>query len=173
MRQRVFNILISIAVFGLGIIQYLDHTSKKDSRKITVKVVIDDKEPSFIGKSPKEGLMEALLYYDIKHPEIVYAQAVLETGNFKSQLCVQHNNLFGLYNSKQSRYFKYNHWSESVKGYKNMIQNRYKPPNDYYKFLNNIGYAEDPRYINKLKRIVNRNDKRRTSDAVTISNQAK
>lgn len=161
MIQRIFNILISIAVFDLGIIQYLDHTSKKDKREITVKVVINDKELSFLSKSPKEGLMEALLYYDIKHPEIVYAQAVLETGNFKSQLCVQHNNLFGLYNSRKSRYFKYNHWSESVKGYKNMIQYRYKedikkPPNneDYYNFLHRIGYAEDKDYINKIKNIV-------------------
>lgn len=50
--------------------------------------------PSFMNKSPEEGLMEALEYYDIHHKEIVYAQAVLETGHFKSGGCRKGNNLF-------------------------------------------------------------------------------
>lgn len=41
---------------------------------------INAKTPSFMNKSPKEGLWEALEYYGIHHKEIVYAQAVLETG---------------------------------------------------------------------------------------------
>jgi hypothetical protein len=34
-----------------------------------------------------------------------------------------------------------------------MIQNRYKDGEDYYKFLKRIGYAEDPDYIVKLKKL--------------------
>ena len=35
------------------------------------------------------------------------------------------------------------------------VQKKYRPPNDYYKFLRELPYATDPQYINKLKRIVN------------------
>lgn len=111
--------------------------------------------PDFMNKSAEEGLMEAFEYYDIHHPEIVYAQAVLETGHSKSVGCLKHNNLFGLYNSKAKRYCRFNHWSESVVAYKEWIQRRYKPPEDYYEFLKRIHYARDPKYIKKLKKIVN------------------
>ena len=32
--------------------------------------------PSFMNKTPQEGLKEALKYYNVKYPEIVYAQAM-------------------------------------------------------------------------------------------------
>lgn len=115
--------------------------------------------PSFYSKSPQEGLWDALIYYDIKHPDIVYAQAILETGYFKSKGCIKDHNLFGLYNSKKQRYYKFNHWTESVKAYKEWIQYRYKPPNDYYGFLEKIHYAEDPMYTTKLKQIVKKHGK--------------
>lgn len=114
--------------------------------------------PSFMNKSPEEGLMEALEYYDIHHKEIVYAQAVLETGHFKSGGCRKDNNLFGLRGSKN--YYKYKHWSESVKAYKEKIQSRYRPGEDYYKFLERIHYAENPQYTNVLKRIVDGENRR-------------
>ena len=31
-----------------------------------------------------------------------------------------------------------------------------EPPNDYYQFLMDIGYTEDPQYVEKLKNIVKR-----------------
>lgn len=109
--------------------------------------------PSFMHKSPKDGLWEALEYYHIHHKEIVYAQAILETGHFKSGGCRKGHNLFGL---RGKHYHRYKHWSESVKAYKEKIQNRYRPGEDYYKFLKRIHYAEDPNYINLLKSIVKR-----------------
>lgn len=131
--------------------------------------VIKHSKPKFFSQSPEEGLMEALKYYGVKHPEIVYAQAVLETGNFKSNLCLNKNNLFGLYNSKAKRYYRFNHWSESIESYVNDIQDRYRPPNNYYKFLSDIGYAEDPNYIKKIKKIVN--DKRRSEQLSSNKNR--
>lgn len=107
--------------------------------------------PSFMNKGPQEGLWEALEYYDVHHKEIVYAQAVLETGWFKSGGCRKGNNLFGL---RGKRYHRYNHWSESVKAYKEKIQSRYKPGEDYYKFLKRIHYAEAQNYTTLLKSIV-------------------
>ena len=133
---------------------------------IEVADTIINEQPKFFSQTPKEGLEEALSYYGLKHKDIVYAQAVLETGHFKSDLCLNGNNLFGLYDSKNHRYYTFDHWKDCVIAYKEMVQYKYKgdndkPPNDYYKFLSDIGYAEDAQYIQKLKDIVNRNDKRR------------
>ena len=100
----------------------------------------------------------------------MYTQAILETGHFTSAICQNRNNLFGLYNSSKKEFYSFEHWSESVRAYIDFIQYRYKPPNDYYEFLDNIGYAEDPEYINKLKRIVNQYDKRRATDTVSTTN---
>ena len=108
---------------------------------------------TFENKTPEEGIDEALLYYDIKHPTIVKAQAILETAHFSSDLCVKNNNLFGLYDSKNKRYYSYNHWWESIIAYKKTIQKRYENSRYYYMFLEDIEYAEDKEYINKLKEI--------------------
>ena len=120
-------------------------------------------KPKFLTQSPKDGLEEALIYYKVHHEDIVYAQAILETGYFKSRVCLEYNNLFGLYNSRKKQYYRFNHWSESVTAYKNWIQRRYKPSEDYYIFLDRIKYAESIEYIPLLKKIVNKrkNDKRR------------
>lgn len=106
-----------------------------------------------MGMTPKDGLFYALEYYEIKEPYIVYSQAILETGNFTSKLCVEHGNLFGIYDSINYRYKHFSHWIKSVEAYKRRIQNRYKEGEDYYRFLLRINYASDPDYISKLKRI--------------------
>lgn len=152
-----------IILFLSIVLLFAVHNPLKKEKPPELNVIIEEVEqiPSFFNKSPQEGLFEALQYYDVKHPNIVYAQAVLETGYFKSNLCKEKNNLFGLYNSKSKEFYAFDHWSESVIAYKDFLQYRYIPPNDYYNFLDSIGYAEDPEYINKLKIIVNKNDKRR------------
>ena len=109
--------------------------------------------PAFENKTPEEGIDEALQYYKIEHSTIVKAQAILETGNFTSNLCIKNNNLFGLYDSKNKRYYSYNHWWESVEAYKKLIQRKYDNSKYYYMFLEDIKYAKDKDYINKLKEI--------------------
>ena len=156
MKQRVFNVLISLAVLGLWAIVLPDHYKGDEPPQygvVDVKLV----QPEFLlSENPEEGLIAAMDYYGVKHPEIVYAQAILETGHFRSKVCKEYNNLFGLYDSYKGDYYKFDHWSESVVAYLNYIQYRYKPPDDYYQFLIKIGYAEDPRYVEKLKNIVKR-----------------
>ena len=86
---------------------------------------------TFENKTPEEGIDEALQYYNIEHPTIVKAQAILETGHFTSDLCIKNNNLFGLYDSKNKRYYSYNHWWESIEAYKKLIQRKYTYINYY------------------------------------------
>ena len=133
---------------------------------IEVADTIINEQPKFFSQSPKEGLEEALSYYGLEHKDIVYAQAVLETGHFTSKVCLEYNNLFGLYDSKNKDYYKFNHWSESVVAYKEWIQKKYQPPNNYYTFLREINYAEEKNYTRILKEIVKnrKDDKRRHTE---------
>ena len=122
-----------------------------DFKSITLEqiIVMDINVPP-----TKENVAACLHYYGVKHPEIVLAQGILETGHFKSNACVLYNNLFGL--SKGGKLMRFHHWVESIKFYSTVIQIRYKPPSEnYYQFLKRINYAEDNRYIQKISRIAN------------------
>ena len=99
------------------------------------------------------NLLEVIREVGLSNGLIVLAQALLETGHFSSNVCKEYNNLFGLYDSKNREYFRFSRWEDSVVAYQRMIQYRYKGGN-YFQFLKKIGYAEDPRYIVKLARMV-------------------
>lgn len=98
-----------------------------------------------------ENLYAALKRHGIKYPKIVLAQAILETGHFRSRVCYEYNNLFGLRHSKG--YYSFDHWEESVVAYKNKVQYKHRDGEGYYSFLKRIGYASAPDYINKVRDI--------------------
>ncbi len=100
----------------------------------------------------KENVYKECVSQNVLHPEIVTAQFCLETGNGTSRVCWEYNNLFGLYDSKKGDYFKFDTWQESITGYKNMIQYKYKGGN-YYEFLDSIGYATAKNYTKVLRLI--------------------
>ena len=151
----IFSIVIYTTTYiGITVkyaknIEYLEN--KLDS--ITINNNSYSHITTFENKTPEEGIDEALQYYNIKHPTIVKAQAILETAHFTSDLCIKNNNLFGLYDSKNKRYYSYNHWWESIEAYKKLIQKKYDNSKYYYMFLKDIKYANDKEYINKLKEI--------------------
>lgn len=90
----------------------------------------------------------------IKYPRIVLAQAILETGWFRSNVCRNKHNLFGLTNPKTGYYYEFEHWTQSVKAYYDKVQYKYKGGN-YLKWLDDIGYAEDPGYIQAIISVLN------------------
>ena len=89
----------------------------------------------------------------IKYPKIVLAQAILETGWFKSSVCRHKHNLFGLTNPRTKTYYEFNHWTESVKAYMIKVQYRYSGGN-YLLWLKKIGYAEDKGYIRAIIKVL-------------------
>ena len=99
------------------------------------------------------NLLEVIREVGLTNGLIVLAQALLETGYFTSRVCKEYNNLFGLYDSKNREYFRFARWEDSVVAYQRMIQYKYKGGN-YFQFLKRIGYAEDPRYLVKLAKVV-------------------
>ena len=143
------GLIIGWIVGGL-IVLSLYHQPKEDVIEGTVKL---EQPEFFLNANPSiSSLKQACEYYDIQHSNIVIAQAILETGHFRSNMCKTKNNLFGLYNSSKNEYFSFNHWSESVEAYKKMVQYKYKE-GDYYHWLDSIGYATDSLYVYKLKQI--------------------
>ena len=151
-------LIIYMAVCGICIIKNTERieclNNKLDSLTINNNYSYSYSHiTTFENKTPEEGIDEALQYYNIEHPTIVKAQAILETAHFTSDLCVKNNNLFGLYDSKNKRYYSYNHWWESIEAYKKLIQRKYDNSKYYYMFLEDIKYAKDKEYINKLKEI--------------------
>lgn len=107
-------------------------------------------------RPPKElninNLYQALDRYGVAFPKIVVAQALLETGYFTSNVCLNYNNLFGLRRPSDGSYYRFANWEESVKAYKDYVQYKYKGGN-YFRFLGHIGYAKDPKYLYKVKSI--------------------
>lgn len=89
----------------------------------------------------------------ILYPKVVLAQAILETGWFRSPACKYKHNLFGLTNPRTGKYFEFNHWTESVRAYYTMVQYKYKGGN-YLLWLHKIGYAEDKGYIPALVNVL-------------------
>ena len=156
------NILSSIIGFIIGILfslfmLYLIVILANDTYAANVSYTTEIEPPTdpvaFFNQSPEEGLIEALDYYGIQFPEIVYAQALIETGHFKSKLCTQYNNLFGLYNSRTRSYYRFDNWWDSVIAYRDKVQYKYKGNTDYYTFLVKLPYATDPNYIRKIKQL--------------------
>ena len=99
-----------------------------------------------------ENLYAALKKHGIKYPKIVLAQAILETGHFRSRVCNEYNNLFGLRHSKG--YFTFNHWEESVVAYRDKVQYKHRENENYYAFLKRIGYSTSKDYVRKVREIV-------------------
>lgn len=108
----------------------------------------------------KENLMTVLEYYEVEYAEIVFNQAMLESGHLKSNLARNHNNLFGMRVARSrptmavsetaSGYAHYTHWSESVQDYK-LWQDMKEVSGDYYTYLKRRGYAKYPGYMSRLK----------------------
>lgn len=158
-KETKYIIGLLLAFITLMVITIYVYYSRQDNEVKEQTCIVKLEQPEFLLKgSPDIASLElALKYYEIEYPHIVLTQAILETGYFRSTLCKSHNNLFGLYNCREDKYYKFEHWSESIVFYKKHIQSRYCSSEDYYEFLERIGYSEDPEYVKKLKEVMSYN----------------
>lgn len=140
-------------LFALGLMftVYLCNGGPKQDDPIYKKELKECKIDVKDGTFSKQALKEELVTQGIKCPDIVYAQAKLETGNFTASIFLVKNNLFAF--RGKNGYYSYDSWQESVKVYK-LWQDEYYRDGDYYDFLDKIGYAEDSCYLKKVKACV-------------------
>ena len=130
----------------------LEDNSRNSDRKTSLKTELQKKTDD-ITKSENNlpeltipNLYKEIIRNGILYPKIVLAQAILETGWFRSSVCRNKHNLFGLTNPRTGKYYEFNHWTESVRAYYTKVQYKYKGGN-YLLWLDEIGYAEDPNYV--------------------------
>jgi uncharacterized FlgJ-related protein len=113
----------------------------------------------------KEKMATMLKDLNVKFPWIPMAQSMIETGQWKSKVFLENNNLFGMKEAKSRittsigtnlNHAQYNSWRESVYDYA-FYQSRYlgsiKTESEYYQYLA-ASYAEDPEYVKKVQHIV-------------------
>jgi flagellum-specific peptidoglycan hydrolase FlgJ len=136
----------------------LDGNSRNSDRKASLKREqqknVDDiiKAENQLPALTIPNLYKEIIRNGILYPKIVLAQAILETGWFRSSVCRNKHNLFGLTNPRTGKYYEFNHWTESVRAYYTKVQYKYKGGN-YLLWLDEIGYAEDPKYIIQLNKV--------------------
>ena len=129
----------------------LDDNSRNSDRKASLKREqqknVDDiiKAENQLPELTIPNLYKEIIRNGILYPKIVLAQAILETGWFRSSVCRNKHNLFGLTNPRTGKYYEFNHWTESVRAYYTKVQYKYKGGN-YLLWLEEIGYAENPMY---------------------------
>lgn len=143
------KVLISVLLSTIGLL-FSSSTIKPTIEREYVTVPIDKLELN------KDNFFLVCKIYDIKFPEIVYAQARLESGNFKSKLFQTKNNFLGLYNSRITDFYEFDHWTDCLLGYRDLLQFKYNGDEyyeTYYKFLKELPYAMDPEYIQKVRKI--------------------
>jgi uncharacterized FlgJ-related protein len=103
----------------------------------------------------------------VKWPEIAFAQAVLESGHFKSVVYKSNNNLFGMRLpgkretvalGKKMGYATYTSWQESVYDYKlyqdYILEKRKIDSKEEYIGYIKRTYAESSNYIQLLRKIM-------------------
>ena len=149
MKTNLGIILLSISMCIIG--YFLEYKSNPQE---IIEIQKDSLDLSLLELN-KDNFIFVCHYYEIDYPEIVYAQAQLESGRFTSKVYKDNNNFLGLYNSKTKSYYHFNHWTHCLKGYKDFVQSKWDGNGDYYEFLLKLPYATDPNYLSKIKRIVN------------------
>ena len=158
---KTFALLISLLVIWL--------ISSAMSKTVTKEIYIDGETKMLVLEEHNEFSEEKLDAYlreiNIKFPNIVKAQATLETGYFKSEMFIVNHNLFGMKVAKlrpttalgeNLGHAFYDNWKQSVLDYA-FYQAAYlrqiKTEGDYLTYLE-LNYAEDPQYINKIKKLI-------------------
>lgn len=118
----------------------------------------------------KYSLYQEILSQNIEFPDIVYAQAILESGNMTSKIFNSNNNLFGMRKPVKREtvakkttlygYAVYESWKESVTDY-SLYQkyyfnkhNNFRSRTQYLEYIDKT-YSESKVYVKSLKRVMN------------------
>lgn len=126
-----------------------------------IHVLRDENQPF-----SKNDLVDMIKELDIKHPHIVLAQSIVETGHWTSLVFKENHNLFGMKlanrrirtaKGTQLNHAYYNNWQESVYDYA-FYQCRYlsklDSEQDYYDALDASYASTGKKYSETLKEVV-------------------
>jgi uncharacterized FlgJ-related protein len=170
---KILKVLFTISVLlGLGLTLAFNTAVKNhledqfnsmpfEKRVIVINGTIND---SF----NQDQLAEELRRLNIKFPHIVMAQAIIESGHFKSNVFRANNNLFGMKLARQRattakgtnlNHAYYENWRESVLDYA-LFQSAYlrnlKTEEAYLEYLDK-NYAMAPNYDDAIRTVISNN----------------
>lgn len=160
---RTYLRMIYCLLLG-SIISFIIITCMQTEKLNSIKYITEETRMLVINQEnefSEEKLKEYIIGLNIKFPHIVFAQAKLESGYFKSTIFKENNNLFGMKiatrrpttNKGENRgHAAFDSWKESVVDYA-FYQARYlgeiKTEGEYIQYLK-ANYAEDPGYVEKV-----------------------
>jgi Muramidase (flagellum-specific) len=161
--------VISIVIGGMFSVAYLLNnrlTSDSLRERIShLEGIILDVESVRLAEF-KDSVYQYILDINLAHPDLVFRQACIESGNFGSRLFREHNNMFGMKiatkrptlgkiksESSMREYSYYENWRESIVDYAlyQAWSARGLNEEDYIAHLGR-SYAEDSLYTKKLSR---------------------
>lgn len=158
-RDAILYIILGAAIYALGN-EEVKEVQHRISYKEVKKIIYKEKEDKFTPEKFKEYLLEL----NLKYPEIIFAQARLETGNFTSRAFREQNNLFGLHVARQrptlakkgkGRLAHYSSWRDSVVDYAFLVADRMRKLDsreDYLRYLD--ANYDVPGYSKKLLKFI-------------------
>jgi flagellum-specific peptidoglycan hydrolase FlgJ len=116
----------------------------------------------------KEKFLKEIEKYSFKYPDIIIAQALVESSHFKSPVFIENNNMFGMREAKirisTSKGSNLNHayyinWKDCIVD-RALYEAQYLSKlsrEDYFKYLDKT-YAEGKDYSNLLKKVIKNNE---------------
>jgi uncharacterized FlgJ-related protein len=154
-------LVLMISFFILG--RFAKFKSLDEYERELIVVSLEDEKNKFT----EDKFVEELKRLNVHYPHIVMAQAIVETGHYKSVVFKENHNLFGMKEATlrittakgtQNGHAYYDSWEQSVYDYA-FYQCRYlgkiNTENEYFLYLSSV-YAEAGNgYVNLIKKIIN------------------
>lgn len=153
------GIILGILVL-LGLFQGKTITTKDELTEEELMIIVSD-----YNVFSEERLIAEIERRNFRFPHIVYAQSILETGKFTSDIFKYNNNLFGMKEARvrvntaiktERGHAYYANWRESLEDYGyyySTYLSKIRTEDEYYDYLSQH-YAEVNNYVQSVKRIV-------------------
>lgn len=152
------KLLITISVFVCLLFVQLKHL-KADETPSKMEYVQDT-------VLSEDNVYLTLLFYNIKYPDVVMSQIMIESAYFTSKLFKSNNNLLGMTIpskrqttalNKNGKYAQYSSWIQSILDYKYyqdwvLSKNKIDNKKQYIAYLHK-NYAKSPTYKSKLTKL--------------------
>jgi len=161
---KAIGIIISLTLIITTILSFITLMNVNDVKLMSAEtkaIILRDNDVF-----TRDKLKNYLEQLNVKYPDIVMAQAEIESGGFTSKLFRENNNMFGMkvstsrpttQNGENNGYAYYNTWRESVLDYamySATYLNKIQSKKEYLQYLGK-SYAEDTLYIKKISKIIN------------------
>ena len=168
-KVNVTNKTLTGVGVAIGLLLVLGFTSKPKDKIQTLSqeerlIVIRE-----YNEFSETKLIEKIKQLNFRYPHIILAQAKLESGNFKSTIFLENNNMFGMREAKlranlakgtNRNHAYYETWQDCILDYA-LYYSTYlsdiRTEGEYFEYLRQ-NYAEDPTYVQRLKQIIKKQE---------------